>query len=246
MQGLLPRARHLQRVRTLLDDNPAVVILGARQVGKSTLAREIADNWEGQVEFFDLESRTDRIALEEPELALARHQGLVVLDEVQRVPDLFETLRVLIDGEPSRRFLLLGSAAPPLLKQAGESLAGRAAFHELPPFRLDEIASEEADSAATTTLASRLWMRGGFPRSYLAPSDATSMQWRIDFIRTFFERDLPGFGSRVPPPTFDRFLRMLAHSHGQIWNGSRIGSAFGISHTTQRETTWIRCGQAWS
>ncbi len=164
--------------------------------------------------------------LEDPELALRGLRGIVVLDEIQRRPDLFPTLRVLADRQRRpARFLVLGSASPDLLRQSSESLAGRIAYHELPGFSLDEVGVDRLD---------RLWTRGGFPRSYLARSNADSVAWREDFIRTFLERDVPQLGISIPAGVLERFWAMLAHYHGQIWNASEFGRAFGVSHHATR------------
>jgi hypothetical protein len=173
---------------------------------------------------FDLERAADLSLLDDPELALRDLRGLIVLDEVQRRPDLFATLRVLADRHPlPARFLVLGSASPALLRQASESLAGRISFHELPGFSLTEVGAGKLG---------RLWLRGSFPRAYTATSDAASCEWRQEFVRTFLERDLPQLGTQVPAPTLGRFWAMLAHAHGNVWNGSEFGRAFGVAHTT--------------
>lgn len=223
---MIPRIRHSQQILGLLDRFPVVGILGARQVGKTTLVRHLVATLEQPVHFFDLESPRDRGRLQEPELALERLDGLVVLDEVQRIPEIFTVLRVLVD-RPSApaRFLILGSASPELLRQSSESLAGRIAYHHLQPLALDEV----PDAAAE-----RLWVRGGFPRSYLAQSDADSFEWRQHFIRTFLERDLPALGLRIPSETLRRFWIMVAHQHGGVWNSARFASAFGVADTTVR------------
>lgn len=201
-----------------------VAILGARQVGKTTLAREIARRYPGPTTRLDLEDPDDLARLEEPRLALGGLQGLVIIDEVQRRPDLFPVLRVLVDREASpSRFLLLGSAAPELLQQSSESLAGRIIYHELDGFALDEVAVEAVD---------RLWLRGGFPRSFLADSDAASSEWCQGFVRTFLERDAPALGIKIPAPSLHRFWRMLAHWHAQTWNAAEFSRAFGVAATT--------------
>lgn len=202
-----------------------MAILGARQVGKTTLAGEVAAAFDGPVHRFDLELPSDLARLDEPELALGPLDGLIVLDEIQRRPELFPVLRVLIDRDPSRRFLILGSAAPALLRQTSETLAGRVALYDLPPLALHETGAETVD---------RLWVRGGFPRAFTAADDAASFQWRVDFVRTFVERDLPSFGSLVPSTTTDRFWRMLSHVHGQVWNGARLASSLGVADSTLR------------
>lgn len=204
-----------------------MALLGARQVGKTTLAAAIADGREGDVHHFDLEHPQDRAALADPMRTLERLRGLVVLDEIQLAPDVFPVLRVLADRTAAdggrTRFLVLGSASEELLRQGSETLAGRIAFHELGGFELDEVGVEHAD---------RLWLRGGFPRSFLADEDEASLDWRRDFVRTFVTRDLPQLGISVPAATMERFWAMLAHTHGQVWNASRIARGFGVSHVT--------------
>ncbi len=203
-----------------------VGLLGPRQVGKTTLARELASTWTGPVAFFDLERPSDLARLEEPELALEPLRGLVVLDEIQRRPDLFPVLRALADRpRKPARFLVLGSASPYLLRQQSETLAGRVAFHELGGFDLSEIPAGRM---------ARLWLRGGFPPSFLAASDSASLDWRRDFVRTFLERDLGALGISVPPPTLRRFWAMLAHVHGQVLNWSELGRSMGVSDQTVR------------
>lgn len=220
----LQRPDHTGAVLRLLDHSPVVAVLGARQVGKTTLSRLVAGAWDGDIHRFDLEDPRDLARLADPMLALERLEGLVVLDEVQRLPDLFAPLRVLADrqGRPAT-FLVLGSAGPGLLRQSAETLAGRIAFHELRGVRSSEVGDME-----------RLWLRGGFPRSFLAPNEDESLRWRNDFVRTFLERDLPGLGVRIPAETMRRFWTMLAHYHGQTWNGSELGRSLGVAHTTVR------------
>lgn len=222
---MLSRSTHRRHIRDLLDESPVVAILGARQVGKTTLARQLAEAVE-EHHWFDLEDPDDRARLQEPKLALAPLTGLVVLDEVQHVPELFPLLRVLADrpGAPAR-FLILGSAGPELLRQGSESLAGRVAFHELDGFDLEECG---AGSWVPR------WVRGGFPRSFLARTDAASMRWRHDFVRTYLERDLPRLGIGLGEPTLRRFWTMLCHWHGQTWNGSAFARNFGVSDKTVR------------
>ncbi len=223
---MLPRARHLERLGVLLRSNRVVAILGARQVGKTTLARHLVESRRGRAFVFDLEDARDLARLSEPMLALQGLRGLVVVDEVQRKPDLFATLRVLADrpGTPAR-FLVLGSASPELLRQAAETLAGRIAFYELGGFDLNEAGPVRLE---------RLWLRGGFPRSFLARTQSESVQWRGDFIRTFLERDLPQLGVTVPSATLRRFWSMLAHYHAQVWNASDFSRSFGVADTTVR------------
>ncbi len=223
---MIERAHHLNRLERLQHDNPVVVLLGARQVGKTTLARRMAGQWPGNCHVFDLERPSDLARLSDPELALMPLDGLIVLDEIQRVPDLFPLLRVLADRQPlPARFLILGSAAPELLRQGNESLAGRMALHVLEGFSLQEVGVMNHD---------RLWLRGGFPRSFLSPSDAASLDWREEFISTFLERDMPQLGIRVGAAALRRFWTMLAHYHGQIWNASEFARSFGVNHVTVR------------
>jgi predicted AAA+ superfamily ATPase len=223
---VIDRARHRQRILEALDRQPVVALLGARQVGKTTLARDIMNRFGGPAVRFDLEDPDDLARLDEPKLALGSREGLVVIDEVQRRPDLFPVLRVLVDRPDSKaRFLVLGSASPELLRQTSETLAGRVSFHTLTGFSLDEVSMAAADA---------LWLRGGFPRSFLAASDGESAAWRRDFVRTFLERDVPQLGIRIPAPTLRRFWTMIAHYHGQIWRGAELARAFGVAESTVR------------
>ena len=207
----------------LLRHSPAVVLLGPRQAGKTTLALEIGAQTASI--YLDLEDENDRAKLSNPSKYLADHEDeLVILDEVHRVPELFQQLRGIIDrgrrhGKANGRFLLLGSAAMDLLKQSGESLAGRVSYLELGPFDALEI-----DPAATETL----WVRGGFPRSFLAQSDDLSLQWRRDFVRTYLERDISQFGSRIPAETLRRFWTMLAHNKAQILNAANLARGLAV------------------
>ena len=201
-------------------------ILGARQVGKTTLARAFAEIWGGPVTHLDLERPADLALLADPELVLAPLQGLVILDEIQRRPELFPVLRVLVDRPGSdTKFLVLGSASPDLLSQTSESLAGRIGYHHLRGLALDETGPAALD---------RLWLRGGFPRSFLAPGEAESIEWRRAFLQTFLERDLPQLGIRTPAETLRRFWSMVAHYHAQTWNGAEIARAFGIGESSVR------------
>lgn len=223
---MIARNEHLNTLIGLLRDFPVVGLIGARQVGKTTMARELASRWDGDVSFYDLEEPASRARLADPMLALGDAQGLVVIDEVQRSPDLFPVLRVLVDRPGTTvRFLVLGSASPVMLRQSSESLAGRVAYHELPGFSLGEIGIDRAD---------RLWLRGGFPRSFLARTERASMEWRRQFIRTFLERDIPQLGIRIPAETLRRFWSMLAHWHGQVLNYSELGRSLGVSDTRVR------------
>lgn len=223
---MLSRERHRTRLLDLLDRYPIVAILGARQVGKTTLARGLASDLDPKVHYFDLEDPDDLARLAEPKLTLESLEGIVVLDEVQRRPEIFPVLRVLVDRPGnSARFLVLGSASPALLRQSSETLAGRVHFHRLDGFDLDEVGPDEWR---------RLWIRGGFPRSFLAEDDRSSFEWRDDFIRTFLERDLPQLGIRTPGQTLRRFWTMLAHNQAQVWNGAELARAFGVSAPTVR------------
>jgi len=226
------RAALRLRVEAALKRAPVTAILGPRQCGKTTLARDIAGT--RAATFFDLERSVDRSRLQQPELALASLSGLVVIDEIQREPGLFDVLRVLADRRPPRaRFLILGSASPDLVRGASETLAGRVAFVDMGGFSLDEVGAPHLD---------RLWLRGGFPRSYLARNTADSFSWREDFVRTFLERDIPQLGIRIPAEHLRRFWSMTAHYHGQIWNGSEIGGSLGVAHTTASRYLDILCG----
>lgn len=223
---MIQRTRHLRRVEHLLAHHPVVALLGARQVGKTTLARQIMERDEEPATRFDLEDPDDLARLDEPKLALAHLEGLVVIDEVQRRPELFPILRVLVDRPSSKaRFLILGSASPGLLRQSSETLAGRIVHHELDGLALDEVGRDQAGD---------LWLRGGFPRSFLAASIEDSGDWRRAFIRTFLERDIQELGIQIPGTTLDRFWTMLAHYHGQLWNGAELARAFGVAATTVR------------
>ena len=223
---MLSRFQHTTIDRRLAQF-PAVVLLGPRQVGKSTLAHAVAAQHVGAL-VLDLERASDRAVLTEPELFFPSvRDRLVVLDEVQQMPEIFRALRPEIDAHRRPgRFLLLGSAAGELLRQSGESLAGRVSYVELTPLLAQELPSDPATLQA-------LWLRGGYPLSYLATDDETAFQWRQDFISTFLQRDLPALGLRVPAETLRRFWTMLAHLQGQMFNASALGQALGgASHTT--------------
>ena len=222
MQCMLKRFQLLARLRAGLKRGPASALLGPRQCGKTTLARQLAG--ESQSTYFDLENPVDLARLSQPMTALEPLRGLIIIDEVQRHPDLFPILRVLLDRKPIRaRFLILGSASPELLRQSSETLAGRMAIVEMAGFTLEELNRPDPN---------RLWLRGGFPRSFLARTEAASSAWREDFIRTFLERDLAQLGVQVPSGTMRRFWTMTAHYSGGIWNSSEIGRSLGEAHTT--------------
>ncbi len=207
-------------------------LLGPRQVGKTTLALALAEEARGRAVYVDLELPSDRAKLSEPELYLAQHEDkLVILDEIHRLPGIFATLRGLIDqrrrkGRREGQFLLLGSASIDLLKQSAESLAGRIAYLELNPLSAAEVAGTEAGAF------DRLWVRGGFPDSFLAGSDAESFLWRSAFIQTYLERDVPALGPRIPAETLRRYWQMLAHNQGQMLNAARIAGGLGVSGQT--------------
>lgn len=216
-----------QQLKELLGHYPAVALLGPRQVGKTTLALTLAEG--RNAIYLDLESDADRARLQEPELYLASHlDKLVILDEVQRLPGLFRNLRGLIDrsrreGRKSGQYLLLGSASMDLLHQSSESLAGRIAYAELSPFDVSEIGSDELN---------QLWVRGGFAESFLAESDAQSLRWRQDFIRTYLERDIPQLGPRIAAETLRRFWTMLAHHQGSVLNAAALARGLGVDGKT--------------
>lgn len=216
---MIKRPSLLKDVELALRRNPVAMLLGPRQCGKTTLARELLPITAPG--YFDMEDPLDARALANPMTALKDLRGLVVLDEAQRRPDLFPVLRVLAD-HPRRkaRYLILGSASPDLGRQASESLAGRVEVIDVRGFSLAEVGSDRID---------RLWMRGGFPRSYLARSEADSMNWRKQFISTFLERDLAVLGFGMSPRLMERFWTMIAHHHGQIWNASQVAASLGIS-----------------
>ena len=221
------------RVRESFAVHPVVALTGPRQCGKTTLARAFAADSPGST-YLDLEAAVDRRRLATPEQALGSLRGLVVVDEVQRMPGLFETVRVLVDRPDNHaRFLLLGSASPSLVKGVAESLAGRVGLVDLSGFDLAELPAEPWRS---------LWLRGGFPRSWLAPDVRSSALWRESFVRTFLERDIPQLGITVPSETLRRFWTMVAHFHGQIWNAAEFARALGASEGTARRYLDILAG----
>jgi predicted AAA+ superfamily ATPase len=223
----MERPKFLFRISETFQVHPVAALLGPRQCGKTTLARMYSERLTGvAVTHFDLEDPTDLAVLANPKLALQDLEGLVIIDEIQRAPELFPVLRVLVDrpDNPSR-FLILGSASRDLIRQSSETLAGRIGHIELTPFDLGEVGSEACN---------KLWMRGGFPPSFLAPSGPVSARWRKDYIATFLERDLPALGIRIAPQSLRRFWMMLAHYHGQLVNFSELGRSFGAADTTVR------------
>ena len=229
---MIERPQRMEAVAGALDHYPVAAILGPRQCGKTTLARAFARDRE--CVFFDLENPVDAARLATPMLALEDLTGLVVIDEIQRKPEMFSILRVLVDRpESNARFLVLGSASPYLVKGASESLAGRIGFIDLSGFSLSEVGADRDDN---------LWNRGGFPRSFLAADDALSAQWRNDFIRTFLERDIPQLGITIPAETLRRFWTMIAHFHGQVWNAATFARSLGVSAPTARRYLDILSG----
>ena len=222
---MIQRTEIKEYIQAALKRSRAVALLGPRQCGKTTLARELVDS--ASLNYFDLEDPESMIRLGDPKTAFASLKGLVVIDEVQRRPDLFPVLRVLLDRKPlPAKFLILGSASPDLLQQSSESLAGRLEMIVMGGFGLTEIGLKNY---------SRLWLRGGFPLSFLAKSDIDSFIWRKSFIQMFLERDLRQQGINIPTVSLHRFWTMLAHSHGQIWNAVPPASSLGVSeHTVRR------------
>ena len=231
---MIPRPRLVHDVMTRLTEAPVTILFGARQTGKTTLARMVAEQHD-QVRFLDLEVAADRMALATaPERLLSEARGLVILDEVQRMPSLFEVLRPLADrpGTPAR-FLLLGSASPELVRGTSETLAGRALFLQVPGFTLEELGPGRQDD---------LWLRGAFPRAILAANGAASVRWRESFIDSFLERDIPQLGIRVPAATLRRFWNMLSHFHGQVWNGAELARSLGANEKTAKHYLDILTG----
>ena len=229
------RQGYLTKIQARLRDNPVVALPGPRQAGKTTLARMLAGaSPDLEIHHFDLESPADLARLTNPELALSPLRGLIILDEIQRMPGLYPVLRVLADRpDLPARFLILGSASPALVEGAGETLAGRISFIDVSGFSLSEV--------GTGHLAER-WWRGGFPRAYLARDDKTARQWHEDFFRTFLERDIPQLGISIPATTLRRFWTMVAHYHGQILQLSELARSLGTSEPTARRYLDILCG----
>ena len=224
MSIMIKRQFYIEHLSEAMRRSPVTALLGPRQCGKTTLARMFSKD--RNTIYFDLESQADKMRLQNPELALNGLKGMVILDEIQEMPELFRVLRVLADRPGNRsRFLILGSASPDLMKKASETLAGRVEFVELTGFTLSEINAKDQQ---------KLWLRGGFPRSFLAPSNTDSSAWLEGFIRTFLERDIPQLGISIPSAAMRRFWTMLAHYHGQIWNASDLGRAMGLSDKTMR------------
>ena len=219
--NLISRPIDRAKVFKLLDIFPVTAILGARQCGKTTLAHSI--NFD---HYFDLENPVDMARLDHPQLALEDLNGLIVIDEIQRSPDLFPLIRYLVDNHPKQKYLILGSASRDLIRQSSETLAGRIAYYSLSGFRIQDIGAENFKT---------LWIRGGFPDSFTPAHEMPSILWRQNFITTFLERDIPQLGINIPARTLRRFWTMLSHYHGQIINYSELGRSFGISDVTVRK-----------
>lgn len=221
---MIKRSLLLTKLRTALRRSRVVALVGPRQCGKTTLAREFVDPQ--SLNYFDLEDPVSLARLDEPMTALSGLKGIVVIDEIQRKPDLFPVIRVIADRKPlAARFLILGSASPDLLRQSSESLAGRIEMISMAGFDLREVGIDAL---------MRHWLRGGFPLSFLARTERDSVAWRKNFVQTFLERDLVQLGIRVPATTMLRFWTMVAHHHGQIWNGSEIARSLAISESSAR------------
>jgi uncharacterized protein len=229
---MIPRPAFIHQIKASFKVHPVTALLGPRQCGKTTLARMIAENEPSTI--FDLENPVDIQRLSAPMQTLKALDGLVIIDEIQRKPELFELLRVLVDrpGQEAR-FLLLGSASPHLIKGVSESLAGRIGFVDLSGFQLWEVGVNHRD---------RLWLRGGFPRAYLADSESESINWRENFIRTFLERDIPQLGITIPAEILRRFWSMVAHYHGQVWNAAEFARSLGTAENTARRYLDILAG----
>lgn len=224
---MINRDKALFSIKKNLKAYPVVAILGPRQCGKSTLAKQIGADY-----FFDLENPADVNRLSEPQLVLESLQGLIVIDEVQRMPDLFPLLRYLVDNK-KQKYLILGSASRDLIRQSSESLAGRIHYHELGGFSLAEVGAASVHN---------LWLRGGYPRSFLAKTNEQSVLWRENYVSTFLERDVPQLGIQIPAITLRRFWTMVSHYHGQVINYSEIAGSFGISDVTVKKYLDILCG----
>jgi len=229
MQSYIPRLI-TEGIKQKLENIPAVLILGPRQCGKSTLAKAIISEMTDAI-YLDLERPSDINKLTDPEAFFSLNANkLICLDEIQRTPDLFPVLRSVIDeNKRNGQFIILGSASHNLIKQSSETLAGRISHFELTPFLFKEISEDHHLNKLR-----KIWLRGGFPRSYLASNETESFEWRLDFIRTFLERDIPQIGFRIPAKTLERFWKMCAHLHGQILNSSKLGESLGLSHHTVR------------
>ncbi len=232
MKYMINRPVYLSRIKDVFHIHPVAALLGPRQCGKTTLAGILAENRSSTI--FDLESPVGKQQMTAPMTALEGLTGLIIIDEIQQKPELFEILRVLADRpNNTARFLVLGSASPELVKGTSESLAGRVGFIDLSGFTLEEVGTDKKE---------RLWSRGGFPRSFLAPTDTASWNWRQNFMRTFLERDIPQLGITIPSETLRRFWSMVAHYHGQVWNAAEFARSIGASENTARRYLDILSG----
>jgi predicted AAA+ superfamily ATPase len=221
---MLPRNKLHADIQRKLETNRVVALIGPRQCGKTTMARQFVPP--SSINYFDLEDPISLARLDQPMIALQDLEGIIVIDEIQRRPDLFPVLRVLVDRTPlPARFLILGSASPDLLRQSSESLAGRISIKKMSGFSLGEVGVESQK---------QLWLRGGFPLSFIAPSEEISYDWRKDFVLTFLERDIPQFGFNIPSSSLFKFWSLLAHYHGQIWNAAEAARTLDVSQTTAR------------
>jgi len=230
----IKRTKELTTLNRKLKESPVIAILGPRQCGKTTLAHQfVKEHKNHNIHFFDLEDPRDLAKLENPTLTLEELKGIVVIDEIQRRPELFPILRVIVDKKPKVKYLILGSASRDLIKQSSETLAGRISYLELSGFTLNIFSKNEVK---------KLWVRGGFPRSFLSKSEKASFSWRQDFITTFLERDVPNLGISIPSQTLRRFWTMLAHYHGQIFNASEIARSIQTTDTTVKRYLDILSG----
>ncbi len=229
---MIPRPEAVSDIERSFQVHPVTALLGPRQCGKTTLARMISEH--KPCEYFDLENPVDSRRLSQPLQALENLEGMVIIDEVQRRPELFELIRVLVDrSDNTAQFLLLGSASPQIIKNVSESLAGRIGFVDLSGFHLTEVGVDQIE---------KLWLRGGFPNSFLAENSDASDVWRSNFVRTFLERDIPQLGINIPAETLRRFWTMVAHYHGQIWNAAEFARSLGTSENTARRYLDILAG----
>ncbi len=228
---MLKRKSYFESIDYNFTVNQVCAILGPRQCGKTTLAIEYAAKLNIATHLFDLEDPTDLTKLQNPKLTLSQLDGLIIIDEIQRKEELFPYLRVLVDSDPKKKILVLGSASQDLIRQSSETLAGRISYIEMTPFSYEEVGNIKT-----------LWSRGGFPKSYLASSDLISSHWRKNYIKTFLERDIRNFGFNIPPQTMRRFWGMLAHYHGQIFNASEIGRSIDVSYKTSTRYLDILAG----
>jgi uncharacterized protein len=235
---ILQRHIDYEQIQKRLATNKVTALLGPRQSGKTTLARQ----WKAN-HYFDLENPRDIAQFQNPQLTLERCRGLIIIDEIQRQPELFPLIRFLVDTHPEQRYFILGSASRDLIRQSSESLAGRISYYTLLGFRKTDVSLKQTE---------QLWLRGGLPSAFLAKNNAISYQWREDYIRTFLERDIPALGIRIPAETLRRFWQMVSHYHGNLSNFSEIGRSFGIADTTVRHyidilvgTFMIRTLQPW-